>query len=180
MTYQGYTIEQLKEVVDYDPIEGIFTSKVTNKVIVDRRFAYRNPVTKKVSMLYLPRIAVMFDTDSYLDDKDRVTYKDGDIFNLKIDNLVVVTYRDVYKNRFNSDKNSYLETEYPHVFVGSMNKLFVVRRGPDQAVYRTYDKQEAIDVAERWLNSNKTLHEWDTFVPKWYKNHTNEEKCEIL
>lgn len=179
MTYQGYTIEQLREMLDYNKDTGIFVSKKTNKELVDRKFCYRNPVTKKVVSLYLPRIAIMFTTDDYLDDKDRVTFKDGDIYNFKLDNLVVVPYKEVYQNKTNSGKNEYLETEYPHIYVGTMNRLFVVRRGSDQGIYRTYDKEDAVAVMNRWLESGKIVHEWDDFTPKWYKKWVNEQKSEI-
>jgi hypothetical protein len=178
MTYKGYTIEQIRDVLDYDPENGQFKSKISNKVCVNREFSLRHSETKKVTTLSLARLAIMFTTDDYLNDKDRVIYKDGDIYNLSISNLVVVPYEEVYQNRTNSGKNEYLETEYPHIYVGSMNKLFVVRRGSDQGIYRTYDKDEAVAVMNRWLESGKTLHEWDSFTPKWYRNWVNGEKSE--
>lgn len=178
MTYQGYTIEQLKEIVDYNKDTGVFVSKKTNKELIDRKFAYRDTKTKKVISLYLPRIAIMFTTDDYLDDKDRVTFKDGDVYNLKIDNLVVVPYKEIYQNKVNNPTNTYLETEYEHVYVGTLNKLFVVRRNSDQAIYRTYSKEEAVAVRDRWLESGKTLHELDNFCPKWYKKMLKEQQKE--
>lgn len=178
MTYQGYTIEQLKEIVDYNKNTGVFVSKKTNKELIDRKFAYRDTKTKKVISLYLPRIAIMFTTDDYLDDKDRVTFKDGDVYNLKIDNLVVVPYKEIYQNKVNNPTNTYLETEYEHVYVGTLNKLFVVRRNSDQAIYRTYSKEEAVAVRDRWLESGKTLHELDNFCPKWYKKMLKEQQKE--
>jgi hypothetical protein len=176
MTYKGYTIEELKSYVDYDPLTGIFVSKVSNKELIDRAFSIRHPETKKVDRLYLSRVAIMFHTDDYLDDKDRVVFKDNDPYNNKIENLSVVTYREVYQNKTNTGKNEYLETEYPHIFVGTMNRLFVVRRGSEQGIYRTYDKEEAVAVMNRWLDSGKVLHEWDSFTPKWYKDYLKNEE----
>jgi hypothetical protein len=169
MTYKGYTIEQIKELLHYDPETGEFISKRSGKNLVGRDFSHRVDGTKEIVKFWLARVAVMFINDDYIDDKDRVVYKDKDIYNLKADNLVVVPYREVYVKENNDPVNRYYETEEDYIFVGSMSKLFVVRRGPEQAVYRTYDKQEAIDVRNRWLESDKTLHEWDNFIPKWYK-----------
>jgi hypothetical protein len=54
--------------------------------------------------------------------------------------------------------------------------MFVVRRGKDQSIYRTYDKQEAIGVRDRWLESGKKLNELDRFLPLWYRNYLKEEE----
>lgn len=171
MTYKGYTIEQLKSIVEYDPDTGIFKSKKTGKELVNRDFTHRDEETKVVSCLRLSRVAIMFMTDDYIDDKDRVSFKDGDPYNLIYSNLVVVPYETIYQNKTNNPTNVYLETEHEHVFVGSLNKMFVVRRGVDQAIYRTYNKEEAVAVRDRWLESNKTLHEWDKSTPKWFRNY---------
>lgn len=171
MSYKGFTIEQIKSVLDYNPDTGIFTSKISGKELIDRTFAIRHPVTKKADKLYLSRVAIMFATDDYLDDKDRVSFKDGDPYNNKLDNLVVVPFKEIYQNRSNNPTNTYLETEYEHIFVGSLNKMFVVRRGSDQAIYRTYNKEEAVAVMNRWLESGKVKHEWDKSVPKWFRDY---------
>ena len=178
MTYKGYTIEEIKTLVDYDPVTGVFKSKVSGKELIDRAFSVRHPVTKKVDRLYLSRVAVMFDRDDYLNDEDRVTFKDGDPYNNKLDNLVVVPFKEVYQNRSNNPTNTYLETEYEHVYVGTLNRLFVVRRSSNQAIYRTYSKEEAVAVRDRWLESGKTLHELDNFCPKWYKKMIKEQQNE--
>lgn len=171
MTYKGYTIEQIKSVVDYDPDTGVFKSKISGKELIDRTFSVRHPVTKRSDKLYLSRVAIMLSIDDYINDNDRVTFKDGDPYNNKLDNLVVVPYKEVYQNKVNNPTNVYLETEYEHIYVGSLNRLFVVRRGSDQAIYRTYNKEEAVAVMDRWLESGKTLHEWDNFIPKWFRSY---------
>lgn len=176
MTYKGYTIEEIRNLLDYDPDTGTFKSKLTDKVLVDRTFSVRHPVTRKADKLYLSRVAIMFDRDDYLDDKDRVSFKDGDPYNNQISNLVVVPYKEIYQNKANNPTNYYLETEYEHIFVGSLNRLFVVRRNSDQAIYRTYNKQEAVDVMNRWIESGKILHELDSFTPKWYRDWVKEQQ----
>lgn len=174
LDYRGYSIEELKGILDYDGEKGTFTSKKTNKELVDRGYCHR--IGDKVTKFSLARVAMMFILDDYLDDKDRVAYRDGDVYNLKADNLYLVPYSEVYKK--NSLKNEYLETEHEHIYVGTANRLFVVRRGPNQAVYRTYDKDVAVAVRDRWLLSGKTLHEWDSFTPKWYRNYIESEEKE--
>lgn len=176
MDYKGYTIDQIKSLLEYDADTGVFKSKISGKELIDRAFSVRHPVTHKVDRLYLSRVAIMFDRDDYIKDEDRVTFKDGDPYNNKIANLVVVPYKEVYQNKANNPSNYYLETEHEHIYVGSLNKLFVVRRGSEQSIYRTYDKNEAVQVRDRWIESNKTLNELDDFVPKWYKEKLKEQQ----
>jgi len=178
MDYKGYTIDQIKSLLDYDPDQGLFTSKISGKELVGRDFSYREKNSKVVTKFWLARVAMMFIIDDYLKEEDRVVYKDGDIYNLKSENLSVVPYKEVYQNKTNNPTNYYLETEHEHVYVGSLNKLFVVRRGPEQAIYRTYDKSEAVAVKDRWLESGKMLHENDQFVPKWYAKLLKEQQSE--
>jgi hypothetical protein len=180
MTYKGYTIEQIKSFVDYDPDSGLFHSKKTKKELINRDFTYREEGSKTVTCFRLARVAVMFMTDDYLSDNDRITFKDDNPYNHAYSNLVVVPYKDVYQNRHNNPTNTYLETEHEHIYVGSLNKLFVVRRGIDQGIYRTYSKEEAVAVRDRWIESGKTLHEWDTFCPKWFKRMTKEQESEEI
>lgn len=179
MDYKGYTIEQIQSLLDYDPETGIFTSKISGKELVGRDFSFRpSKGSKEIVKFWLARVAYMLTIDDYVDDKDRVIYKDGDMYNLKASNLSLVKYCEVYQNKTNNPTNTYLETEYEHIYVGSLNKLFVVRREVDQSIYRTYDKQEAVVVRDRWLESGKTLVEMDDFCPKWYKKMLKEQQSE--
>ena len=171
MTYKGYTIEQIKSFVDYDPESGVFKSKKTGKELVGRDFSYREDGSSVVTKFQLSRLAVMITGDLYLGDEDRVVHKDKDPYNYKRDNLVVVPVKEAYATRTNDPVNRYLETEYEHIFVGTLNKMFVVRRGPKQSIYRTYSKEEAVAVRDRWLESHKKLHEWDKSYPKWFRDY---------
>lgn len=173
MTYKNFTLDQIRMILDYNKETGMFKSKVSGKELIDRTFSYRDIETRKVHNFQLARVAYMLGSDLYLEDKDRVTFKDGDPYNLKYSNLSVVTYKEIYAKKTNYPKNVYLETEHEHVYVGTLNGLFVVRRGPQQAIYRTYNKEEAVAVMNRWLESGKVLHENDDFCPKWYKNLRN-------
>lgn len=170
MTYKGYTIDRLKSLLDYDSETGEFKSKLTNKVLVGREYSHRDEETKQVTQFQLARVAILFMTDDYIQEGYRVKFKDGDIYNIKYSNLVVVPHKE-FCSRQNDLVNRYLETEYEHIYVGTVNKLFVVRRGPDQAIYRTYNKEEAVGVMNKWLESNKTLHEWDKSTPKWFRDY---------
>jgi hypothetical protein len=168
-TYVGYTLDQIKNIFYYDPDTGKFTSKVSGKEIVDKSFTYRNPKTGKVVCFNLSRVAMMLMTDDYLHPSDKVLCKDGDRYNLAYSNLSVVDHKGTYPKR-NTDKNCYLETDEEHIFYGTLSRLFVVRRGPEQAVYRTYSKQKAVEVRDRWLESGMILHEWDDTMPVMFRN----------
>lgn len=165
MNYLGYTLDDINTILFYDPDTGEFFSKKTGKKLVDIKFSYRHPKTKKVASFHLHRVAVMMMRGDYLVDGEEVICKDGDRYNLKYSNLVVVNHKSAYPKQ-NHEKNCYLETDEDYIFVGTLNKLFVVRRGPEQAVYRTYSKEKAIGVRDRWLESGKVLHEWDETMPK--------------
>lgn len=173
--YKGYTVKELMTILDYDKETGIFKSMVSGKELVDRTFSYREPVSKKVINFQLARVAYMIGSGCCIEDKERITYKDGDVYNLKYDNLVLVSYNEMYKKP-NSVKNEYLETDEEHIWVGSINRMFVVRRGSTQSVYRTYDKQEAVAVRDRWLASGKKLNEFDRFIPKWCRESLKQEE----
>lgn len=174
--YKCYTLDDLNSMLDYNPDTGVFVAKASGKELVDRSYYHRSG--KNVTHLQLARVAIMMSTNQYMNPEDRVKYKDGDMYNLRLENLEVVDYKSIYKRAFNNPKNTYLATEEDHIFVGTMNNLFVVRRGKNQAIYRTYDKQEAIDVRDRWLESNKTLHELDDFMPKWYKKYIKQKELD--
>ena len=166
MTYKNYTINELMTILDYNKETGIFKSMVSSKELVDRTYSYRDVKTKRVVNFQLARVAYMIGSGNYMEDSERITYKDGDVYNMKYDNLVVVSYKEMYKKP-NTVKNEYLETDEPHIWVGSINRMFVVRRSSTQSVYRTYDKQEAVAVRDRWLASGKVLNEFDRFIPMW-------------
>lgn len=183
--YKGYTIKELMTVLDYDKENGIFKSMISGKEIVGygvakaamphRTFSFRDVTTKEVVNLQLARVAYMIGSGTYLEDKERVIYKDGDVYNLKYDNLVVVPYKEMYK-KSNNNKNEYLETDEEHIWVGTMNGMFVVRRGSRQSIYRTYNKQDAIRVRDEWLESGKKLNEFDKFLPYWYRKMIKEQE----
>ena len=169
MSYLGYTIEEIDKLLSYDKDTGRFISKTSNKEIVDRYYSYRNPRTKKVVCFNLTRVAILLTTKEPLKDEDKVICIDGDKYNLKYDNLSVVRHKDIFPPR-NSEKNEYIETDEDYIFYGTMNRLFVVRRGPTQSVYRTYSKEKAIEVRDRWLQSNKELNEWDETMPLMFRS----------
>ena len=164
MTYLGYTVEAIESLLLYDPDTGKFTSRISGYDVVGRHFSYRNRKTGKVVTFNLATVAVMLVERRCLDSTDRVVCKDGDRYNLAYGNLVVVDHMGAHPKK-NFEKNTYLETEEDYIFYGTMNRLFVVRRGPEQSIYRTYSKKKAIEVRDRWLDSGKVLNEWDETMP---------------
>lgn len=168
-SYLGYTLDQIRNLVHYDPDTGIFTSKISGKDLIDLRFSYRDRRTNKITGFNLPRLAVMLVEDRYLSDTDKVVCKDKDRYNLRYSNLCVVDQRGT-QPIYNNEKNCYLETEEDYIFYGTKSRLFVVRRGPEQSVYRTYSKEKAVEVRDRWLESGKVLNEWDETMPLLFRN----------
>lgn len=168
MDYLGYSLEDINSLLHYNPETGKFTSKISGKEIVDRNFSYRDRKTNKVACFNLARVAVMLVEGRYLGKDDLVACKDGDRYNLAYSNLVVATKKECHPTR-NDEKPTYLETDEEHIFMKSDTRLFVVRRGPEQAIYRTYSKEEAVEVRDRWLDSGKILHEWDKTMPKMFQ-----------
>lgn len=157
--YQGFTLSDLKSMLDYDPSNGRFTSKKTGLPLVNNVYKVRNPQGSPVSVM-LARVAVWFVEGIIVDPDSVVKPIDGDIYNLAYDNLVVVAKQDSNKpiHSFNAK-----ETATKGVFYLDKYEYFVVRRGPTQAVYRTHSYKEAVAVRKEW-EANPSIHRWDKFA----------------
>lgn len=161
-SYQGFTLTDLNTRFTYDPDRGVVVYKKT-KVLQERRFKVRNPKGDLVTVS-VPRVAVMIHNQEILDDDLMVRLRDGNDYNLSIDNLVVAHSRE--GNLGEETLVKYVETATRGVFYGHHSELFVVRRGKTQAVYRTPDYKEAVSVRKEW-EKDKTIHRWDRFTPEW-------------
>ena len=163
-TYLGYTLDELKLMFSYDQETGKFVNLKTGNRLLDFKYAMRDKSGNPASLL-LNRLAVALVEGNFIDPMYVVKFKDNNPYNLTYDNLLVV---------HNSEKNAsvggykFVETATRGVFHNPTTKMFVVRRGSNQAVYRTFDYKEAVVVRKEWELDN-TIHVWDKTVPDWLR-----------
>lgn len=164
-TYMGFTRNQLVSYFDYEMTHGTFTRKRDGKRLIDYRYDCRNPDGERVS-LYLNRVALIIVDGEFLDGDTIVKFKDGNRYNLSYENLVVVKKSE---DNLPTDDYKFVETATRGVFYNHTTKMFVVRRGKKQAIYRTFNYNEAVLVRKEW-EKDKTIHRWDYSVPSWLKD----------
>jgi hypothetical protein len=92
-----------------------------------------------------------------------VKFKDTNHYNLAYDNLVVVPAGEANKP---TDSSKFVETATKGVFYNQETRVFVVRRGAKQAIYRTLDYKVAVAIRKEW-ELNKSVHRWDNSLPSW-------------
>lgn len=165
-TYLGYTLDELKLMFSYDQETGKFVNLKTGNRILDFKVSMR---TKEgdCSSLSLNRLAVAIVEDDFPEPDYVVKFKDSNPYNLTYSNLVVV-HESENNTRYSQDYK-FVETATRGVYHNPVTKMFVVRRGRNQAVYRTYDYKEAVVVRKEWEIDPKT-HIWDKTVPYWLKS----------
>lgn len=163
-TYLGYTLDELKLMFSYDQETGKFVNLKTGNRILDFKYAMRDK-SGNPNTLYLTRLAVAVVEGDFLDPCYVVRCKDGNLYNLAYSNLMVI--HDNEKNPKN-EGYKFVETATRGVFHNPTTKMFVVRRGSNQAVYRTFDYKEAVVVRKEW-ELDKTTHVWDKTVPDWLR-----------
>ena len=161
-SYQGFTIEDIRSSFDYEPICGKFINKKTGNLIYDFKINIRNPTGKTVTLM-LPRVAVWLVDGKLVPEGYVVKFKDTNHYNLSYDNLVVVPIGEHNKT---SDKGKFVETATQGVFYNQETRVFVVRRGAKQAIYRTLDYKVAVAIRKEW-ELNKSVHRWDNSLPSW-------------
>ena len=161
-SYQGFTIEDIKSSFDYEPVCGKFINKKTGALIYDYRVCVRNPEGKVVT-LTLSRVAVWLVDGKLVPEGDVVKFKDTNHYNLAYDNLVVVPAGEANKP---TDNGKFVETATKGVFYNQETRVFVVRRGAKQAIYRTLDYKVAVAIRKEW-ELNKSVHRWDNSLPSW-------------
>ena len=161
-TYFGFTIEDMESIFDYDPVCGKFMNKRTGNLIYDFKFNIRNPENKPVNLM-LARVAVWFVDGKLVSEDCVVKFKDTNHYNLAYDNLVVVPIGEHNKT---SDKGKFIETATKGVFYNQETRVFVVRRGAKQAIYRTLDYKVAVAIRKEW-ELDKSVHRWDNSLPSW-------------
>lgn len=162
------TLDDLKTKYRYDPETGdIFNKKTGNAVGSLKKnslvFTYR-ACGNKMRDMTLARFALLLNGEPVPQNKV-VYFDDGNPLNLKRTNLVVAD-RDMMFGRNNTtDRPNYVPTSVEGIYQGTHNNIFVVRRNRDQAVYRTGNFEEAVNVRNEWLH-NKNIHRWDDTLTK--------------
>ena len=161
-TYHGFTIEDIKASFDYNPVCGKFINKRTGNLIYDFKINIRNPDGKTVTLM-LPRVAVWLVDGRLVAEGYVVKFKDTNHYNLAYDNLVVVPAGEANKP---TDNSKFVETATKGVFYNQETRVFVVRRGAKQAIYRTLDYKVAVAIRKEW-ELDKSVHRWDNSLPDW-------------
>ena len=179
VTYQGMSQDDLKKKYIYNPLTGEFFNKQSGQLITSTirgRPVIAIRYGDRVSTLSMAKVALMIMDNRSVSKDEYIKFIDKDCSNLKYSNLSVMSKKTINLTQDHTNFSSE-PTGHKRVFVvkGTLNsdpskvvsKYFVVRRGPEQAVYRTKDYDHAVDIAEEWLKDN-SIHRWDDTYPKHF------------
>jgi hypothetical protein len=165
--YQGFTYKELNDKFTYDPVEGKFYSKKTGNLLDSTKGGKMYlgiRVSDEVISLQPAKVALILVDQYFPKDDERVVFKDNDNLNFVYTNLKIIKKRDSALFAKNSIKHTAYATAVDGVFKIEPTGYFVARRGSDQAVYRSYDFEEAVRVRKEWELDN-TIHRWDKTMP---------------
>ena len=175
--YQGFTYKELNDKFSYDPVEGRFYSKKTGKLLDSTkggRMYLGVRIADEIISLQPAKVAMILVDQYFPKDDERVVFKDNDNLNFAYTNLKIIKKRDSALFAKNSVKHTAYATSQvgpdgeaitvDGVFKIEPTGYFVVRRGSDQAVYRSYDFEEAVAIRKEWELDN-TIHRWDKTMP---------------
>lgn len=165
--YQGFTYKELNDKFSYDPVEGRFYSKKTGKLLDSTKGGKMYlgiRIADKIISLQPAKVAMILVDQYFPKDDERVVFKDNDNLNFAYTNLKIIKKRDSALFAKNSIKHTAYATAVDGVFKIEPTGYFVVRRGSDQAVYRSYDFEEAVAIRKEWELDN-TIHRWDKTMP---------------
>ena len=165
--YQGFTYKELNDKFSYDPVEGRFYSKKTGKLLDSTKGGKMYlgiRIADEIISLQPAKVALILVDQYFPKDDERVVFKDNDNLNFAYTNLKIIKKRDSALFAKNSVKHTAYATTVDGVFKIEPTGYFVVRRGSDQAVYRSYDFEEAVAIRKEWELDN-TIHRWDKTMP---------------
>lgn len=169
--YKGFTYKELNDKFSYDPVEGKFYSKKTGKLLDSTKGGKMYlgiRIADETISLQPARVAMILVDKYFPKDDERVVFKDNDNLNFAYSNLKVIKRRDAAL----FGKNTVRPKAYDTCVVGVAKVMpmgyFVARRGPEQAVYRSYDFEEVVKVRKEWELDN-TIHRWDATMPKCFQ-----------
>jgi hypothetical protein len=169
--YQGFTYKELNDKFTYDPVEGKFYSKKTGKLLDSTKGGKMYlgiRVSDEVISLQPAKVALILVDQYFPKDDERVVFRDNDNLNFAYTNLKIIKKRDSTLFAKNSVKHTAYATAVDGVFKIEPTGYFVVRRGSDQAVYRSYDFEEVVAIRKEWELDN-TIHRWDKTMPKCFQ-----------
>ena len=169
--YQGFTRKELDSKFTYDPINGRFWSKKTGKLLDSTkggRMYLGIRIADEIIGLQPARVALILEKNYFLKDDETIKFADKDNLNLTLDNILVVKKRQKALDAKAFEHPKAIQTPVDGVVKLMPMGFFVVRRGPEQAVYRTYDFEEAVNVRKEWELDN-TIHRWDKTMPLYYQ-----------
>ncbi len=158
-TYLNLTREEIEESFKYDREKGKVYSRLTDQEVgymTVSGLVIKKRIGHKVLNLSAGKMCYFLEHDVVFDKYDKICYKDGDCTNLKPDNLCVVRH---IANQQPDTLEPYVEIDR-RIFYDPNKTRYVVRRGPTQAVYRTFDLKEAISIRNEWESDN-SIHKWD-------------------
>lgn len=169
ITYQGFTQKDLIKKFIYNPSSGEFTNRKTGQVITTTkggRLVIGLRQGNKVLTLSPARLAFMIMENRSLSKDEMIKFLDGDPNNTRFNNLSIVLKKCNVKTKDKVDWYT-TKTDCDGIILLHPSKVFVVRRGNKQAVYRTKDYDHALEVYNEWL-MDKSIHRWDNTIPDVY------------
>jgi len=160
-TYLNFTYKELVASYQYDQIKGIILSVKTGKqigsdngsgLVISRRKGDKTVNLSSGLLAYF--LLHKVDTSG-----KKIRYVDGNYRNLRPDNLVLCN-KEFVMNSTPDTRAEIIKTEVKGVIYNPNSGHYVAQRGSKQAIYRTFDKNEAIMIRKEW-ELNKTIHKWD-------------------
>jgi hypothetical protein len=167
-TYQGFTRAALAKRIIYDPVKGIFLNTKTKEqldVIKGNRHGIVLRVGFSVVTLAPSKVAFFLQEGTLVKKGQIVRFKDKNSSNYSFDNLYIHDKDFGCKEGFIHPYTT--PTQYDRINLLHPNMVYVVIRGPEQAVYRTPDYDKAVSILTEWMKDN-TIHRWDMTMPDEY------------
>ena len=178
--YQGFTYKELNDKFSYDKVEGKFYNKKTGKLLDSTKGGKMYlgiRIADETISLQPARVALILVDKYFPKDDERVVFKDNDSLNFAYTNLKIIKKRDAALFGKNAIRPKAYDTfqvgpNGEAILVVGVVKImpmgyFVARRGPEQAVYRSYDFEEVVSIRKEWELDN-TIHRWDKTMPRCY------------
>lgn len=166
--YLNMTKKDFNDYFIYDKDKGVLIGKKSGKKVgspTEHGLITSIRVKKRVKTVYVGKLCYFLHHNIDMSVGGKIKYLDGDYTNLRPDNLKLVG-----KVNVNAEPGRFpmKETETKGVFFNPNNNQFVVRRGDEQAVYRTLSYQEAVAIRLEWESDN-SIHRWDRFSERFSK-----------